>query len=200
MVQAYANHLPTSVDRYTDHRRGFLLTDLASVYAFGGTELIGVTVGEAQNPRVVMPKAVKMTFFRIAFFYILSVFFLGMVVPYNSQELIFASKSATSAAASPFVVAIKLAKIGGLDHVVNACLLIFVFSAANSGMPTSCLLFLLTNPRLTLYIHQIFTLPLELSTASLSTGRLREYLPKLTKLGSRLWRSAPPGLFVYLHT
>ena len=120
-----------------------------------------------------MPKAVKMTFFRIAFFYILSVFFLGMVVPYNSQELIFASKSATSAAASPFVVATKLTKIGALDHVVNACLLIFIFSAANSGMPTSCLLFLLTSPRLTLYIHRIFTLPLELSTASLSTGRLR---------------------------
>jgi hypothetical protein len=35
MVQVYANHLPTSVDRYTDHRRGFLLIDLASVYAFG---------------------------------------------------------------------------------------------------------------------------------------------------------------------
>lgn len=104
------------------------------VYAFGGTELIGVTVGEAANPRIVMPKAIKMTFFRIAFFYIISVFFLGMVVPYNSKQLAFAAKSSTSAAASPFVVAITLAKIGGLDDVVNGCLLVFVFSAANSDL------------------------------------------------------------------
>ncbi|GKZ28064.1 hypothetical protein AbraCBS73388_009883, partial [Aspergillus brasiliensis] len=52
----------------------------------------------------------------------------------QAPELAFATKSGTSAAASPFVVAIKLAKIEGLDHVVNACLLIFVISAATSGM------------------------------------------------------------------
>ena len=80
-----------------------------------------------------MPKAIKLTFFRILFFYVLSVFFLGMVVPYNSSKLAFAAKSSTSAAASPFLVAVTLAKIGGLDHVINACLLIFVFSASNSG-------------------------------------------------------------------
>lgn len=107
---------------------------VASVYAYGGTELVAVTVAEAQNPRLAMARAVKLTFFRILVFYVLSVLFLGMVVPYNSPELAFATKSGTSAAASPFVVAIKLAKIEGLDHVVNACLLIFVISAATSGM------------------------------------------------------------------
>ena len=105
-----------------------------SVYAFGGTELVGVTVAEAKSPRIAMPKAVKMTFFRIAFFYIASVFFLGMVVPYNSKNLVFALKAKTSAAASPFVVAITTAKIRGLDHVINASLLIFVISSAVSGM------------------------------------------------------------------
>lgn len=104
-----------------------------SVYAFGGTELVGVTVAEAKNPRIAMPRAVKMTFFRICFFYILSVFFLGMVVPYNSPELAFATKSSTSAAASPFVVAVKLGGIRGLDHVINGCLLLFVISSATSG-------------------------------------------------------------------
>jgi yeast amino acid transporter len=108
-------------------------TNLSRVYAFGGTELVGVTVAEARNPRIAMPKAVKMTFFRIAFFYIASVFFLGMVVPYNSRELAFALKATTSAAASPFVVAIKNAQIRGLDHVINASLLIFVISASVSG-------------------------------------------------------------------
>lgn len=92
-----------------------------------------MTVAEAKNPRIAMPKAVKMTFFRIAFFYIVSVFLLGMAVPYNSPELTFALTAKTSAAASPFVVAITNAKIRGLDHVLNASLLIFVVSSAVSG-------------------------------------------------------------------
>ena len=92
-----------------------------------------MTVAEAQDPRFAMARAVKLTFFRIVIFYILSVLFLGMVVPYNSPQLQFATGSSTSAAASPFVVAIKLAKIDGLDHIINACLLIFVISAATSG-------------------------------------------------------------------
>jgi amino acid permease len=84
-----------------------------------------------------MARAVKLTFFRIVIFYILSVLFLGMVVPYNSPQLEFATGSTTSAAASPFVVAIKLAKIEVLDHIINACLLIFVISAATSGTSLS---------------------------------------------------------------
>jgi amino acid transporter len=67
-------------------------------------------------------------------FHIISVFFLGMVVPYNSKELAFAAKSLTSAAASPFVVAITVAQIGGLDHVFNGCFSVFVFSAADSDL------------------------------------------------------------------
>lgn len=37
------------------------------------TELVGVTVGEAQNPRRVIPRAIKLTFWRIVVFYVLSV-------------------------------------------------------------------------------------------------------------------------------
>lgn len=107
---------------------------VTAVYAFSGTELVGVTVGEAKHPRLSMPKAIRLTFYRILFFYILAVFLLGMVVPYNSKALVFASGAKTSAAASPFVVAIKLANIKGLDHVINGCLIVFVFSAANSDL------------------------------------------------------------------
>lgn len=35
--------------------------------------LVGVTVGEAQNPRRVIPRAIKLTFWRIVVFYVLSV-------------------------------------------------------------------------------------------------------------------------------
>lgn len=97
-----------------------------------GTELIGVTVGEAQNPRKTIPKAIKLTFWRIIVFYILSVLFLGMLVPYDSKELAFATEAESSAAASPFVVA--MGQVAALPHIINGCILVFVFSAANSDL------------------------------------------------------------------
>lgn len=116
---------------------GFWSSLVTAVFAFLGTELVGVTVGEARNPRKVIPKAIKLTFWRIVIFYIISVLLLGMCVPYNSRELIFAneeSDSGTSASASPFVVAIQLAKIPILPSILNAGFLIFVLSAANSDL------------------------------------------------------------------
>ena len=100
--------------------------------SFPGTELIGVTVGEAQNPRKTIPKAIKLTFWRIIVFYVLSVLFVGMLVPYNSDDLAFATKAKSSAAASPFVVAMK--QVAALPHIINACILVFVLSAANSDL------------------------------------------------------------------
>lgn len=98
------------------------------------TELVGVTVGEAQNPRRVIPKAIKLTFWRIVVFYVLSVLLIGTLVPYNSDRLSFATKQTTGASASPFVVAITESGIAVLPGFLNACILIFVFSAANSDL------------------------------------------------------------------
>lgn len=107
---------------------------VTAVYAFTGTELVAVTAGESKNPRLSMPRAVRLSFYRIFFFYVLSVFFLGMVVPYNSKALAFAIKAEKSAAASPFVVAVRFAGVRGLDHVINGCIVLFVLSAANSDL------------------------------------------------------------------
>ncbi|EJD02855.1 dicarboxylic amino acid permease [Fomitiporia mediterranea MF3/22] len=105
-----------------------------ATFAFLGTELVGVTVGEAQNPRRTIPRAIRLTFYRILFFYVLSVFLLGMLVPYNSKELAFATTKSNSAAASPFVVAIQLSGIKALPGILNGCILLFVFSASNSDL------------------------------------------------------------------
>ncbi|KAF1957952.1 dicarboxylic amino acid permease-like protein [Byssothecium circinans] len=114
---------------------GFWSSFVNAVFAYLGTELIGVTVGEAQNPRKTIPRAIKLTFYRILFFYVLSVFFLGMLIPYNHERLIAAnSKKIGGAAASPFVLAVKIAGIKYLDHIINACILIFTFSASNSDL------------------------------------------------------------------
>jgi amino acid transporter len=116
---------------------GFWSSFVNAVFAYLGTELVGVTVGEAQNPRKTIPRAIKLTFYRIIFFYVLSVFFVGMLVPYNDPKLLTANKLATKqpgASASPFVVAIKNANIPHLPGILNACILLFTFSAANSDL------------------------------------------------------------------
>lgn len=109
-------------------------TFVTATFAYLGTELVGVTVGEAQNPRRTIPKAIRLTFFRILFFYILAVFLLGMIVPYNSKELSFANKQVAGSSASPFVVAVIEEGVPVLPHIINACILLFVFSASNSDL------------------------------------------------------------------
>ncbi|KAL8690639.1 MAG: hypothetical protein Q9218_003953 [Villophora microphyllina] len=113
---------------------GLWSTFVTATFAYLGTELVGVTVGEAQNPRRVIPRAIKLTFWRIVVFYVLSVLLIGMLVPYNSKALSFATKQSTGASASPFVVAMIESGIHGLPGFLNACILIFVFSAANSDL------------------------------------------------------------------
>lgn len=60
-----------------------------------------------------------------------------MTVPYNSPQLLSAnteSSTTVSAEASPFVVAAVLAGVNTLPNIINVCLLIFTFSAANSDL------------------------------------------------------------------
>lgn len=91
---------------------GFWSVMTNAMFAYIGTELIGVTVGEAENPRRNVPIAIRRTFWRIVIFYVGGVLVIGMVVPSTSTELFTANKSKTGAAASPFVV-------GEFDRYIN---------------------------------------------------------------------------------
>ncbi|KII88578.1 hypothetical protein PLICRDRAFT_41765 [Plicaturopsis crispa FD-325 SS-3] len=113
---------------------GFWSTLTNALFAFIGTELIGVTVGEAENPRKNIPKAIRRTFYRILVFYVGGVFIISLIVPSTSNDLFVASKAKTGAAASPFVLATTLAGIRVINHVINAAILLFVLSAANSDL------------------------------------------------------------------
>ncbi|OAQ89465.1 dicarboxylic amino acid permease [Purpureocillium lilacinum] len=103
-------------------------------FVYMGTEMVGLTFGEAGKPWKVVPKAIRQTAWRISFLYIGGILVLGMVVPYNSPGLIAATKQKTGASASPFIVAIKEAGIRTLPDLINGCLLVFVLSAANSDI------------------------------------------------------------------
>lgn len=122
------------VEGSTGRFLGFWACMVQACFAYTGTEVVGVAFGEAPNPRKTVPKAIRQTLWRIVFFYIIGVLVLGMAVPYTNDRLVGATKSRTGAAASPFVVAVRLANIPVFPDVINGCLLIFVISAANSDI------------------------------------------------------------------
>lgn len=103
----------------------------SATFAFLGTEVLGVTINHAPNPRGTIPRAIKLTFCRISVFYILSITLIGMLIPYNSRELAFAPDPSQPAAASVFVAAIRLAGIRILPDILNGCILLFVLGIAN---------------------------------------------------------------------
>ncbi len=103
---------------------------MTAAFAFGGTELVGLAAAEAADPRKSLPKATKQVFWRITFFYVISLFIVGLIVPSNSDQLLGSSGADTKA--SPFVLAIKMAGIKGLPSVFNAVITISVISVANS--------------------------------------------------------------------
>ncbi|WVQ86137.1 hypothetical protein IAT38_008305 [Cryptococcus sp. DSM 104549] len=102
-----------------------------AAFSFIGTEIIATTLGEAENPRKTVPKAIKRVFFRLLFFYVAGTFIISVLVPYNEPRLL---NGASNAAASPFVIAISNAGIKALPSIVNAVLLIAAWSAGNSDL------------------------------------------------------------------
>ncbi|KAF2205529.1 high-affinity amino acid transporter [Delitschia confertaspora ATCC 74209] len=111
--------------------KGFCSVFVTASFAFGGTELTGLAAAESINPVKEIPRASKQVFWRIAFFYVVNLFILGLIVPASSNVLLGASGANTKA--SPFVLAIQLAGVKGLPSVFNAVITIAVISVANSA-------------------------------------------------------------------
>lgn len=64
----------------------------------------------------------------------LQIFVVGLLVKATDPALLATTKKATSAAASPFVLAIERAQIKVLPDIINGAILLFVLSAANSDL------------------------------------------------------------------
>ncbi|KAL1305184.1 hypothetical protein AAFC00_002105 [Neodothiora populina] len=97
-------------------------------------ELITTAAGEAENPRRNIPKAADRFIYRLFAFYVLGTLVIGVTVAYNDPALMSAVANGTGAGASPFVVAIQNAGIGGLNHVINAAILTSAWSSGNSWL------------------------------------------------------------------
>ena len=108
---------------------------LIAGFSFQGTELIGVTAGESENPGKAVPKAINDVFWRILLFYVLSIFVIAALIPYTSPNLL--SSAEGDIAMSPFTLVFQRAGLASAASVMNAIILTSVLSSANSGVYAS---------------------------------------------------------------
>ncbi|WP_027823807.1 amino acid permease [Laribacter hongkongensis] len=104
-------------------------------FSFQGTELVGITAGEAQDPQRTIPKAIKQIFWRILIFYVLSIIMIGLLLPYNDPRLL--QSSVKDIAVSPFTLVLQATGVPAAASVMNAVILTAILSAGNSGMYAS---------------------------------------------------------------
>ncbi|KAG8946074.1 hypothetical protein FRC04_012052 [Tulasnella sp. 424] len=107
---------------------------IQAAFSFQGMELVAIAASETESPRRNIAKAVRRVFYRILIFYILGVLITGMIIPFNDPNLL---QDTGTAAESPYVIAMRLAGVSGLPHVVNAAVFSSAFSAGNSFLFTS---------------------------------------------------------------
>ncbi|MDO5087413.1 MAG: amino acid permease [Comamonadaceae bacterium] len=108
---------------------------LVAGFSFQGTELIGITAGESEDPQKNIPRAIRQVFWRILIFYILAILVIGLIIPYTSAELLGADVDEISK--SPFTLVFERAGLAFGAAVMNAVILTSVLSAGNSGMYAS---------------------------------------------------------------
>jgi lysine-specific permease len=110
----------------------FLQALMIAGFSFQGTELIGITAGECAQPEKNIPIAIKQVFWRILLFFILSIFIISLLIPYNSPYL--ANTALDAVTLSPFTLICKNLGIALAASLINAVILIAILSAGNSGM------------------------------------------------------------------
>ncbi len=103
---------------------GLLLSLVVVMFSFGGTELIGITAGEADDPRRSIPRAVNQVLWRILIFYIGAVAVLVMLYPWTE----------IGDAGSPFVLIFSDLGIPAAPDILNLVVLTAAVSVYNSGM------------------------------------------------------------------
>ncbi|KAH7305535.1 amino acid permease [Stachybotrys elegans] len=104
---------------------------ITAAFSYGNIQVVAISGSETANPHKTIPAATKKTFYRVLFFYVVSILIVGMIVRYDDPSL---QVSTGTAQQSPFVIAFQRAGIRALPSIINAVVLT---SAASSG--SSCI-------------------------------------------------------------
>ncbi len=104
--------------------KGILMSLVLVMFSFGGVELVGITAGEAENPRKSIPLAINNVVWRILIFYIGALGIMMVLYPWNEVGTL----------GSPFVLVFDKIGIPGAADIINFVVLTAALSAFNSGL------------------------------------------------------------------
>ena len=108
--------------------KGVINSLLVVIYSYGGSELIAITVSEADDPKKAIPKAIRGVMGRIISFYIIPLFLLLIIFPWNNLA---------GTTVSPFVMVFEKMNIPFAPDIVNFVIVLALFSSINSGVYAS---------------------------------------------------------------
>jgi AAT family amino acid transporter len=104
--------------------KGMLAALCVVAAAFQGVELVGITAGEAQNPKHTLVRAVKNIVWRILIFYIGAILVIISIYPWNQLGTM----------GSPFVTTFSRVGITAAAGIINFVILTAALSGCNSGI------------------------------------------------------------------
>lgn len=104
-----------------------LVVMMTVVYAFQGSEIMGVAAGETEEPQRNIPKAIRNIVFRVLIFYVLAIIVVSALVPYQEATLL----------ESPFVAVFDMVGIPFAADIMNFIVLTAILSVGNSGLYAS---------------------------------------------------------------
>lgn len=103
---------------------GLIASLTVVVFAFGGIEIIGITAGESAEPKKSIPKAINAVPVRILLFYVLTIFVLMSIFPWNQ----------IGTQGSPFVQIFENLGISSAANILNIVVITAAVSAINSDV------------------------------------------------------------------
>lgn len=101
-----------------------LTLSLGVVFAFGGTEMVGVAAGEAEQAKKILPKAINSMILRIFVFYVGSVILMTLVLPWTAY----------SGDESPFVTFFTGIGVPYAGDIMQVVVLTAALSSLNAGL------------------------------------------------------------------
>ncbi|KAJ6563482.1 amino acid permease/ SLC12A domain-containing protein [Mycena sp. CBHHK59/15] len=111
---------------------GFLSCLIQAAFTVAGPEFVSMTAGEASHPRQTLPRCFSTVGVRLLVSFILGALSVGILVPHTDPNLLASTTTRRGAGTSPYVIAMEHLHIKGLVHVVNALVMLSIFSAGNS--------------------------------------------------------------------
>jgi len=108
------------------------------IFAFVGAEIVTIAAAESREPEREVARATNAVIYRVLLFYVISVFFVATIVPWNTEFT-------SDIIKSPFTLAFDRMGIPGAPTLMNFVVLTAVLSVLNSSLyTTSRMLFALT--------------------------------------------------------